>query len=306
MPKPNKIDRHECKGLSEEEKYKDVAVIDYWWGLRELSAFFEKDYLTTTSGQTPTQTQIEEYAYLQILHYTVFINIAGAYYQIEQMQNLFSTDPESIESLRLNHFSGKNAFNALHANLYHAICALVNQIFTLLNRKKGFLPVKDRKKKRTLLKGLTKGNFIYWLNLNGHPYKNNLIPFIELCNNMLDIRHHITHFGYVPTYEPAQENMIYIQEHFVIGKIMTRFDLGQILNTQNLPKISILEASKRRSNDFCKAVDKIYEFIYFSGIYEDYMTDNGLKLKENYKPYWERDNLSQHPSFSSPWVTSSI
>lgn len=50
MSKPATIDRHLCHGQDEEEKYKDIAVSDYWWGLRELAAAFNVDSLTTVSG----------------------------------------------------------------------------------------------------------------------------------------------------------------------------------------------------------------------------------------------------------------
>ena len=47
MPKPEKVDRHKCRGKDKEEKYKDLTDLDYWWGLRELAADFE----TTTGTQ---------------------------------------------------------------------------------------------------------------------------------------------------------------------------------------------------------------------------------------------------------------
>jgi len=88
MSKPATIDRHLCHGQDEEEKYKDIAVIDYWWGLRELAAAFNVDNLTTVSGAPSSKEQLKEFAYLQILHYTVYVKLAGAFHQLEHMREL--------------------------------------------------------------------------------------------------------------------------------------------------------------------------------------------------------------------------
>lgn len=286
MSKPATIDRHLCRGQDEEEKYKDIAVVDHWWGLRELAAAFDIGTLTTVSGAAPSEEQQEEFAYLQILHYTVYVKLAGAFHQLEQMQQLLAPVPAPSHSFQLRMFEAKGAFDALHAGLYQAVCALGNQLFTLLNRKQ-YQPL--MKKKQPWLTGLPPSKVKLWLERNSHPDCATLRSMLDECDKQLDIRHHATHYGYVPTLVDAQTGTIYIQRDFHIGGILTRFDLKSYAD-QGGPLVTILEASETRATALCAKVDRIYEYIYASGTFEGHMADRRLKLKDSYQPYWERSN----------------
>lgn len=286
MPKPPTIDRHLCHGQDEEEKYKDIAVVDYWWGLRELAAAFDIGTLITTSGATPTEEQQKEFAYLQILHYTVYVKLIGAFHQLEQMQQLLAPVSTPSHSFQLRMFEAKGAFDALHADLYQSVCALANQVFTLMNRKHHKPLIK---RGQTLLTGLTPSEVKKWLKRNNHPGYNDLSSMLDDCDKQLDIRHHATHYGYVPTLVNVQTGTIYIQRDFSIGGILTRFDL-KLYADQGGPLVTILEASEKRATTLCTEVDRICQYIYASNTFEDYMLDRGLRLKDSHQPYWERSN----------------
>lgn len=283
MSKPPTIYRHLCYGRDEEEKYKDIAVIDYWWGLRELAASFEVDQFLTISGTAPSRDQQKEIAYVQILHYTVYVKSAGAFYQIEQMEQLL--DPAFIDSasFELRMFKTKEAFDALHTDLYQAVCALANQLLTLLNRK-GYKQLEKYDHRKRV--AATTSELKHWLKMNSHPDSSLLRSLLFDCDKQLDIRHHSTHYGAVPIVVDAQKCNIYIQREFHIGEILTRFDLD-LYKDKGGPLVTILESSKARATRLCKAVDKIYHYMYASDTFEDYMDDRGLKLKDSYKPYWQ-------------------
>lgn len=284
MSKPTTIDRHLCRGQEEEEKYKDIAVVDYWWGLRELAAAFDIGTLTTTSRATPTVNQQKESAYLQILHYTVYVKLAGAFHQLEQMQRLLAPTSQPSQSFQLCVFEAKEAFGALHADLYEAVCALANQLFTLLSRKHHKPPTK---RKLPVLTGLTPSDVKRWLRENNHPDCVALSSMLDDCDRQLDIRHHITHYGYVPTLVDAQTGTVYIQRDFRIGEILTRFDL-KLRAYVGGPLVKISAASEARATALCDEVEKIYRYVFTSDAFEGYMADRDLKLKDSYQPYWER------------------
>jgi len=286
MSKPTTIDRHLCHGQDEEEKYKDIAVIDYWWGLRELAAAFNIDTLTAVSGAPPSEEQRKEFAYLQILHYTVYVKLAGAFHQLEQMQRLLAPISSPSHSFELRMFEAKEAFDALHGDLYQAVCALANQLFTLLNRKH-YQPLV--KKKQPWLTGLPPSKVKLWLKQNNHPDRATLRSMLDECDKQLDIRHHATHYGYVPTLADAQTGTIYIQHYFHIGDILTRFELKSYADQGN-QLVTISEASKTRATTLCAKVDRVYQYIYDSNTFEGYMADRGLELKDSYQSYWERSN----------------
>jgi hypothetical protein len=287
VSKPTTIDRHLCKGQPEEEKYKDIAVVDYWWGLRELATAFDIGTLTSISGASLTVDQQKEFAYLQILHYTVYMKLIGAFHQLEKMRQLLAPVPPSGHDFNLRMFEAHEAFDALHAGLYQAVCALTNQLFTLLKRRHHKPP--ERHKQATMPTGLTPSQVKRWLKKNSHPDHTVLSTALDNCNNQLDIRHHITHYGYVPTLADAQTGTIYIQRDFRTGHILTRFDLKLHADVGG-PLVTILEASETRATKLCTEVDGIYKYIYDSNAFEDYMADRGLKLKASYQPYWERDS----------------
>jgi hypothetical protein len=286
VSKPTTIDRHLCKGQLEEEKYKDIAVVDYWWGLRELAAAFDRGKLTTASGVPLTVQQQKEFDYLQILHYTVYVKLAGAFHQLEKMRQLLPPASPPSHDFELRRFEAHEAFDALHAGLYQALYALTNQLFTLLNRQH-HKPVTHNKQPK--LTGLTVRNMKCWLNKNSHPDRAVLRRMLDNCNNQLDIRHHITHYGYVPTLFVVRTGNICIQRDFRTGHILTRFDL-RLHADLGAPLVTILEASETRATKLCAEVDGIYKYIYDSNTFEDYMADRGLKLEASDQPYWERDN----------------
>lgn len=286
MSKPATIDRHLCHGQDEEEKYKDIAVSDYWWGLRELAAAFNVDNLTTVSGAPPSKEQQKEFAYLQILHYTVYVKLAGAFHQLEHMRELLPPASPPSHTFELRMFEAKEAFDALHADLYQAVCALANQLFTLLNRK-DYKPVVKRKQK--VLTGLNPSDVKGWLKNNSHPDYATLETMLDECDKLLDIRHHATHYSYVPTLADDQKGTIFIQRDFRIGDILTRFDLKSYADRGG-PLVTILDASKTRATKLCEKVDAIYKHIYTSNTLEDYIAYRGLKLEESYQPYWERSS----------------
>jgi hypothetical protein len=38
----------------------------------------------------------------------------------------------------------------------------------------------------------------------------------------------------------------------------------------------------------CSRINDIYKFIYLSDIFEQFMTDRKIAIKDSYKPYWEK------------------
>lgn len=283
MPKPEIIDRHKCQGKDKEEKYKDLTALDFWWGLRELAADFDVDNYQTTQGEALTPQQHREIAYIQLLHYTVEVKLAGAFYQMELMEKLFNSPLNEKSSLDLRVFEAKEAFDATHEDMYQASCAISNQLFMLLNRPR-YEPVKfDRSKPISM----SPSDLRYWLKINEHKDLKSLSRMLTDCDDQLDMRHHATHYGAVPVYANATTGVLYVQSDFKIGDFLTKYDIVRHMKSGG--KMSnLLEISKPRAIRLCGFINKIYRYIYVFGVFERYMVDKGIRLKESYKPYWER------------------
>ena len=283
MPKPKTIDRNLIHGKDKEEKYKDATKLDYWWGLKELAADFDVDNYETASGDKLNDDQQKEVAYIQLLHYTVYVKLSGAFYQMEQMEKVLGPSGPGDRSLDLMVFEGKEAFDALHTDLYEAFCALVNQLYMLLNR--GYYePIKMDHKKQS---PMTLSDLRYWLRLNKHPDYKVLNSVLHACDRHLDIRHHATHYGAVPVYASMKSRDLYIQHGFRIGDFLTKYDIVSYMMKGGKME-SLLDVSRPRATGLCSDVNEIYRYIYSRDIFEGYMKDRGLKIKDTYKPYWER------------------
>jgi len=283
MPKPETIDRHKCHGKDKEEKYKDLTALDFWWGLRELAADFDIENYETTSGEELTSKQQNDIAYIQLLHYTVEVKLSGAYYQMENMENLFSSPLDEKSSLDLRVFEAKEVFDALHEDLYQACCAISNQLFMLLNRPK-YSPIKyDRTKPISM----SPSDLRYWLKINKHPDLKILSRLLNDCDNQLDIRHHATHYGAVPVFANKETGVLYLQKNFRIGDLLTKYDIIKYKNTGER-MVNLVECSTPRAKELCKQINRIYRYIYNNNIFETFLKDNLLKIKNIYKPYWEK------------------
>jgi len=283
MPKPETIDRHQCRGKDKEEKYKDLTALDYWWGLRELAGDFDVDNYIQRSGEELTPQQRNEIAYIQLLHYTVEVKLSGAFYQMENMEKLFNSPLDERSSLDLRVFEAKEAFDAVHEDMYQASCAISNQLFMLLNRPQ-FEPVKfDRNKPISM----SPSDLRYWLKVNNHK---DLKPFSRMltdCDDQLDIRHHATHYGAVPVYANAGTGILYVQSDFKIGQFLTKYDISRHMKSGG-KMTDLLETSKPRAIKLCTHINRIYRYVYLNNIFENYLSAKKLKLKESYKPYWEK------------------
>ncbi|HOI08743.1 MAG TPA: hypothetical protein PK213_16600, partial [Deltaproteobacteria bacterium] len=210
MGKPQTIDRHLCHGKDKEEKYKDLTALDYWWGLRELAADFDIANYASADGGELTQRQEREIAYIQLVHYTVEVKLSGTFYQMEIMERLFSSPLDESSSLDLRVFEAKEAFDALHGDLYQAVCAISNELFMLLNRD-AYRPIKVD---RTKPIAMSPSDLRYWLKINKHRDYIHISDMINNCDNQLDIRHHATHYGAVPVYANAKTGILYLQKNF--------------------------------------------------------------------------------------------
>lgn len=283
MPKPEKIDRHRCHGKAKEEKYKDLTALDFWWGLRELAADFDVNNYTTTSGEELTRQQIGEIAYIQLLHYTVEVKLAGVFYQMETMERLFSSSPEEGFNLDLRVFEAKEAFDALNEDMYQATCAIANQIFMLLNRP-SMKPIKADPFKPV---AMSPSELRYWLKMNQHPDFKSLSAVFTDCDNQLDIRHHATHYGAVPVFADAGTGILYLQKHFKIGELLTKYDVQRHMKAQK-PMVNLVEASSPRAKSLCAFINRIYKYVWRTDAFEHYMDSKGLKIKDSYQPYWEK------------------
>jgi len=281
MVKPQIIDRHLCHGKDKEEKYKDLTALDYWWGLRELAADFDLANYANTDGGELTQKQEREIAYIQLVHYTVEVKLAGAFYQMEIMERLFSSPLNDHSSLDLRVLEAKEAFDALHGDLYQSVCAISNELFMLLNRET-YTPIKVD---RTKPIAMSPSDLRYWLKLNKHKDYIRISEMINDCDNLLDIRHHATHYGAVPVYANAKNGILYLQKDFHMGAMVTKYDLGRYLKIGGAMS-SLVEASRPRAQKLCSRINDIYGFIYLSDIFEQFMDDRMLVLKESYHPYW--------------------
>lgn len=281
MGKPQTIDRHLCHGKDKEEKYKDLTALDYWWGLRELAADFDIANYSNLEGGDLTQQQDREVAYIQLVHYTVEVKLSGAFYQMEIMDRLFSSPLDDHSSLDLRVFEAKEAFDALHGDLYQAVCAISNELFMLLNRNR-YTPIKVD---RTKPIAMSPSDLRYWLKLNKHKDYIHISDMINECDNQLDIRHHATHYGAVPVYANPKNGTLYLQKDFKIGDMLTKYDLGRHLKRDGLLS-SLVEISKPRSQKLCSRINDIYKYIYLSDVFEHYISEKNIVIKDTYKPYW--------------------
>ncbi|HOC77063.1 MAG TPA: hypothetical protein PLT33_14010, partial [Deltaproteobacteria bacterium] len=50
---------------------------------------------------------------------------------------------------------------------------------------------------------------------------------------------------------------------------------------------SLVEMSRPRAQKLCSYINDIYQYIYLSDLFENFMGDRRLKIKESYKPYWD-------------------
>jgi len=284
LAKPRIIDRHLCHGKDKEEKYKDLTALDYWWGLRELAADFDVANYENASGGGLTQRQEHEIAYIQLLHYTVEVKLAGAFYQLEIMERLFSQALGERSSLDLRVFEAKEAFDALHGDLYQAVCAVSNELFMLLNRD-SLTPIKvDRSKPIAM----SPSDLRYWLKINRHRDYDSITEMISACDDLLDIRHHATHYGAVPVYANPQTGVLSIQRDFRVGAMLTKYDLGRHLKKGGAMS-DLVEVSRPRAQKLCARINEIYAFIYLTDVFERYMEDRRLAISSGYVPYWERE-----------------
>lgn len=283
MPKPDIIDRHRCHGKEKEEKYKDLTALDFWWGLRELAADFDVNNYETIRGEELSLQQHNEIAYIQLLHYTVEVKLAGAFYQMELMEKLFNSPVDENFSLDLRVFEAKEAFDATHEDMYQASCAISNQLFMLLNRRK-YEPVKfDRNKPISM----SPSDLRYWLKINNHKDLKSLSRMLTDCDDQLDMRHHATHYGAVPVYANIKTGVLYVQSDFKIGEFLSKYDIVRHMKSGGKMS-SLLEVSKPRAVNLCNYINKIYRYIYAFQVFEKYMIDKGLRLKESYLPYWDK------------------
>jgi hypothetical protein len=283
MGKPQTIDRHLCHGKDKEEKYKDLIALDYWWGLRELAADFDIAHFTNLEGPELTPKQEKDISYIQILHYTVEVKLAGAFYQIDTMERLFSSNLDDGSSLDLRVFEAKESFDALHGDLYQSVSALANEFFMLLNRAH-YTPTKVDPTKPI---AMSPSDLRYWLKLNRHKDYMAISSMINACDNQLDIRHHATHYGAVPVYANAKTGILYLQKDFHMGGFLTKYDLGRYLKSGGAMS-SLVEISRPRASMLCSRINDIYKFIYLSDLFEQFMTDRKIAIKDSYKPYWEK------------------
>jgi hypothetical protein len=281
MAKPQTIDRHRCHGKDKEEKYKDLTALDYWWGLRELAADFDISHYAGITGGDLTARQEKEIAYIQLVHYTVEVKLSGAFYQLEIMNRLFSSPLDEGSSLDLRVFEAKEAFDALHGDLYQAMCAMSNELFMLLNRD-SYSPIKVDHTKPI---AMSPSDLRYWLKINKHRDYIGISDMLNDCDNQLDIRHHATHYGAVPVYANAKNGVLYLQKEFRIGAMVTKYDLGSHLK-KNGAMASLVEMSEPRAKRFCARINDLYRYIYQSDVFEAYMADRGLAIRDSYRPYW--------------------
>jgi len=282
MGKPQTIDRHLCHGKDKEEKYKDLTALDYWWGLRELAADFDIAHYANQEGGDLSSRQEREIAYIQLVHYTVEVKLSGAFYQLDTMERLFSSPLDEGSSLDLRVFEAKEAFDALHGDLYQAVCAIANELFLLLNRD-AYTPIKVDHTKPI---AMSPSDLRYWLKLNKHKDYIVISDMINDCDNQLDIRHHATHYGAVPVYANAKNGILYLQRDFRMGDMVTKYDLGRHLKKGGALS-TLVETSKPRVRKLCDRINDMYKYIYLSNVYEQYITDRGLTIKDTYSPYWE-------------------
>jgi len=186
-------------------------------------------------------------------------------------------------SLDLRVLEAKEAFDALHEDMYQSCCAIANQLYMLMNRSY-YKPIKVDPRRPV---AMSPSDLRYWLKVNKHPNFKSLSRILNDCDEQLDMRHHATHYGAVPVYADKKTGVLFVQRDFRIGDLLTKYDIinhmkkgGKIIN--------LVEASNPRIKMLCKQINRIYRYIYFNNIFESFLKDHSLKIKDSYKPYWER------------------
>ena len=109
--------------------YKEIVHMDFWWGVLELAGGFDIVFFSMKDGSGLPLPVQRELSYIQLLHYTVFIKLAGAHFQLDNMQRYLL--PEKIEKYSSEHraFFMKECFDAIHSDLYQSVTALSNQLY---------------------------------------------------------------------------------------------------------------------------------------------------------------------------------
>lgn len=288
MMKPDRIDPTRCsvKDFLPNDKdhnqiYKDIVHMDFWWGVLELAGGF--DYVlfcTNNSEGIPYKIQ-RELSYIQLLHYTVFIKIAGAHLQLQNMQSYLR--PDKIQNYSSEHraFFMKECFDALHSDLYQSVTALANQLFILMNRS-GYKPVKVDESKQI---SMSPSDVLYWLKLNRHQHFLAIKSILLKCERFLDIRHHLTHYGVIPMYRDPVSGDILLQKEFQMGRILNKYDL-QEYHYGGGAMISAVEISEKRLEGLMDEIDNLYRHMFSSNMIEEYFNDRGISLTEAHRPYW--------------------
>lgn len=270
---PNDKDHHQI--------YKETVHMEYWWGVLELAGGFDHTFFVMTDNDDlPYQVQ-RELSYLQLLHYTVFIKLAGAHYQIEHMQRHLL--PEMIERYSFEHraFIMKEGFDALHSDLYQSVTALTNQLYILIHRA-DLKPVKVDEKKQI---SMAPSDMLYWLKINKHKHLPTIKAILLKCERCLDIRHHITHYGVIPVYRDPESGGIFMQKEFHMGGVLSKYDL-QAYHYGGGPMVSVIEASEKRLRCLEDEINNLYRYMFRSGVIEDYFRYRGIVLRDIYQPYW--------------------
>jgi len=211
----------------------------------------------------------------------VEVKLSGAFYQMEIMERLFSSPLDESSSLDLRVFEAKEAFDALHGDLYQAVCAISNELFMLLNRD-AYRPIKVD---RTKPIAMSPSDLRYWLKINKHRDYIHISDMINNCDNQLDIRHHATHCGAVPVYANAATGILYLQKDFRMGDMVTKYDLGRHLKRGGIMS-SLVEMSRPRAHRLCAGINEIYKHIYLSDIFEQFCLEKKVTVNDAYKPYW--------------------
>lgn len=271
MPKPDTIDRRQCRGLADEEAYKELVAADYWWAFRELAAHFAENHLRTVTGAEPSGEYQREFGRLQILHYTVHAKLAGSYHQLAQMSNHFPVKGSSDQEMQMRLFEIREALDALHNNLYQAVLALATEVFIILGgninpkRAPGIATVKE------------------WLRMQNKTRLRNLL---EAAEKALDIRDHVTHLGAIPMLLIEATGNLEVRECADWTTVLTRHDLRD--RAPSGETTGVLDSSKSRIRMACSCVNDVYQALYEEGAVEQYLSERGLCLDAGWRPYWDR------------------
>ena len=265
------------------ELYRNVIKVDYWWGLLELAGAFDSHNYITASGKSLAESSHREISYLQLLHYTVYMKLAGAHFQVEQMQRYLL--PEQISDYSSEHraFMMKECFDALHSDLYQSITACSNELYILLNRSYYESTKFDGARQISM----SPSDLLFWMKHNNNTYYSKIRSFFLKCERYLDIRHHTTHYGVIPVSRDLETGNIFIQQEFLVGNVLTKYDLMSY-HYRNNPMISALDASEARLSGITAELDRLYQFIFLSTIFEDYLENRKLNFINTYSPYWAK------------------